>query len=196
VNQTESLAAFQCGEAFAQQGIPGTTYTTTYAVQGEQGWNAGGYENYATCVAHHREDKGFKGRIGNPDGPKVPKPVTMNLSSLQLRDNAPVGLCLQHEPTDQNSKASIVRCELPHWGELLGYPELVSFRDRYPGVDALKAASDVQCVKLFNRRSPKAKGFTLWYVYPGREWWDEPGSPKYSYCVLLRADEKPFKGKP
>lgn len=195
-NQTLALASFQCGEAFAQQGIAGDKYTTTFAVGGRQDWNSNGYENYTTCVAHHRDDEEFKGRIGKPDSPKVPKPVTMNLSSLQIRDNAPVGLCLQHEPTDENSKASIVRCELSHWGELLGYPELVQYRDRNPGADTLKTASDAQCVNLFNRRSPGAKGFTKWYVYPGPTWWDEPDSAKYSYCVLVRDDGKPFKGKP
>jgi hypothetical protein len=196
-NQTDALASFQCGEAFVQQGIPADKYTTSYAVADQAGWNKDGYENYTTCVAHDRDDKGFKGRIGHPESPKVPKPVSMNLTSVNLKYNAPVGLCLQAKPTDQNSKAMVVRCELPHWGELLGYPDLVWFRTQYPGSDAVKAASDVECVRLFNHRKPGAKGFTKWFVYPGKEWWDEEEtSSKYSYCVLTRADAKPFKGKP
>ncbi len=199
-DQAEALASFLCGEALAQQGIPADKYTTSHALEDEDGWNTlgvvGRYENYTTCVAHQKNNKTFDERIGHPDKPKVPKPVTMKLAELRIRDNAPIGLCLQSAPTEKSSQAPIVRCEVPHWGELLGYTVMAAAGSEYPGDDAVKSSNNSMCVNLFNQRHPKAPGLRHWSVYPGPGWWEEDTPVKYGYCVMLRTDEKPFKGKP
>jgi hypothetical protein len=199
-DQTEALASFLCGEAFAQQGIPADKYITSHAVKDEAGWTkaakSGDYENYTTCVAHQRDGKDFKDRIGHPDSPKVPKPVTMGLAELEIRNNAPTGLCLQSPPTEKNSLAPIVRCEVPHWGELLGYTVMTATGSDYPGDEDVKASTNTLCVNMFNQRHPKAPGLSHWSVYPGPGWWEQDTPVKYGYCVMQRTDGKPFRGKP
>ena len=199
-DQTEALASFQCGEALAQQGISADKYTISRAVRGGNGWNdaggSGGYQNYTTCVAHQKDGKKFKGRIGHPDKPKVPKPVTMGVAELELRHNAPIGLCLQSPPTEKNSLAPVVRCEVPHWGELLGYTVMTATGSEYPGDENVKASANTLCVNMFNQRHPKAPGLSHWSVYPGPGWWEQDAPIKYGYCVMQRTDGKPFKGKP
>jgi hypothetical protein len=197
--QANALAAFQCGEKLAQQGLLRDEYTVEQIVAPGQYWNTGKdsknkYENYAACIVRRTDgqeiSEGSKVKENMPTEPKV---VPMSLFSTDIAANAPIGTCIE---TDQGAASAagqvpVVRCEARHWGQVFGYPVIYKPGEKWPGDNAVLARAKKACSKLI----PSLAGYTTAVGWPDRTWWKDPKQAIYTYCVVHRADNASFEGR-
>lgn len=196
--QATALANFLCGEALVQQHLNPSEYDVTAIHAPAQYWNTGKsqskYENYASCVIHRHDgvEIGSAG-VARPDLPNVPKPVAMDLFATNIAQNAPVGACVRNPIGSRlTGKVAIVRCTEWHWAQIFGYPTLYRAGQPWPGDNAVIAQAGKACA----RGIPSLPGFATWAGPPDSTWWKDPKQVKYAFCLVHRADNKPFKGGP
>ncbi|MGZ0148214.1 hypothetical protein ACXJJ3_14170 [Kribbella sp. WER1] len=194
--QANALAYFACGEAVAQQHLDHSGFTVQAFYAGAKDWNDGkhatSYENYATCVIHHEDGEPMvAGAAARPDAPKTSQPVLMSLFARDRAQNAPVGTCVQKLPAgDASVDVGIVRCTEWHWAQIVSYPTIYPAGTPWPGDDAVVARARKTC----SRGIPGRPGFATTPGSPDHSWWSEPKQVMYAYCLVHRADDKPFKG--
>ncbi|HET6742528.1 MAG TPA: septum formation family protein [Kribbella sp.] len=194
--QANALAYFRCGEALTQQHLTNAGYTVNAIYAGAKDWNNGknntAYENYAACVVHRTDGIVLTaGGVTKPDAPKKPAAVPMALFARNISQNAPIGTCVQNRPDGQlTGTVAIVSCSEWHWAQIFGYPTIYAAGTRWPGDEAVIA----QAQKVCKQGIPRLPGFTTWSGSPDHSWWSDPKQVKYAYCLVHRADDKPFKG--
>lgn len=197
-DQTVALASFECGLLLAGQQLPGNEFTTTLTYPDRASWNTGGkeFQNYATCLLHRAD--------GSPmDRPHRNEPIAryrdmavpMDIYNIAIADNAPVGTCVRDRPADGSdlSNLPVVRCENPHWAEILGYPWVFESGSSWPGDDAVQAAATEACRKVPGATSLHAE-LSLTLYWPARAWWDDPDRRIYAVCLAHRPDDQMFSG--
>ncbi|WP_432888976.1 septum formation family protein [Kribbella sp. CA-245084] len=194
--QTTALANFLCGEALVQHELSETEYVVNAINASAQFWNTGKnsskYENYAACVMHRHDGANIPAiDAPRPNKPTGPKPVSMSLFTTNIAQNAPVGTCVRDAIGDRlTDTVKIVRCSEWHWAQIVGYPTIYKPGQPWPGDNAVIAAAQKACA----RQIPSLRGFTSWAGSPDSSWWKDPKQTKYAYCLVYRADDKPFKG--
>ncbi|MER7243903.1 septum formation family protein [Kribbella sp. NPDC000426] len=193
--QTTALANFFCGEALVQQGFNETEYVANAITAPAEFWNTGKnsskYENYAACVMHRHDSDIPAIEAPRPDKQTGAKPVSMSLFTTSVAQNAPVGTCVRDAIGDRlTDTVKIVRCSEWHWAQIVGYPTIYTPGQRWPGDNAVIDAAQKACA----RQIPSLAGFSSWAGSPDSSWWKDPKQTKYAYCLVHRADDKPFKG--
>lgn len=192
--QANALAYFHCGEALVQQHLNNSGYSVNAIYAGAQDWNNGknstSYENYAACVIHRTDGIVLTaGGVTKPDAPKKPAAVPMAVFARNIGQNAPIGTCVQNRPGNRiTGNVAIVSCSEWHWAQISGYPTIYAAGKAWPGDTAVVA----QAAKACNHGVPR--GFAVWSGSPDHSWWSDPKQVKYAYCLVHRADDKPFKG--
>ncbi|GAA4529331.1 septum formation family protein [Amycolatopsis samaneae] len=197
-DQTPALARFECGFLLAQQGLPAGRYATDFAYPGQESWNSGGHkgENYATCVLHRIDDGALPARQLLNTGPKSSEiAVPMDLYGPAVSGNAPAGTCIESKVDDPTPPRNvpIVRCDRPHWAEILGYPVLYQPGSTWPGDNAVYAAASEACRKVAAERSLPAE-YRFDVRWPAKAWWDNPKATLYAGCTARRTDDRTFTG--
>jgi hypothetical protein len=197
-DQTAALAQFDCLSLVAGLGLSHDVYTGSYTIPGQDYWNSGGrpFGNYATCVVRRIDGKQLPGeQIVNPYRKPADVPTPMNMYTTYIASNPPVGTCVQNKPADNASLVDvpIVRCDRPHWAQILGYPVLYQPSAPWPGDDTVYAAADAACRGLVNSLTASGQ-YTYHVTWPGKNWWDGAKAPIYAICTDSRSDDKPFTG--
>lgn len=194
--QANALAYFKCGEALVQQQLNHSGFAVRAFYGGAKDWNNGknqtAYENYATCVVYHDDGEPIPaGAVARPDAPKAQVPVEMPVFATDVARNAPVGTCVRDPLTPGGTTdVQIVSCTQWHWAQIFGYPKIFPAGGNWPGDPAVTLAASRACA----RGIPGLPGFATWVGSPNSNWWSDAKQVKYAYCLVHRADSKPFKG--
>ncbi|MFY1693071.1 septum formation family protein [Plantactinospora sp. WMMB782] len=192
------LARFSCGEQANHFGLTsGSTYTTEVILPDRDVIHSSdSASNYATCLVM-RTDVERWSFLAASQQTGAQRPVQRPLTSQKGRDhNAPVGYCVRgrQEPDRAENVWPIVRCDEPHWAEILGYEIL-----RWPPPDG--ATLRTQLVEEANRTCRKLATELqvpdTYSVLPVvSEWWTEQSQERmYAACVAHREDHQPFYGR-
>jgi hypothetical protein len=200
-DQTFSLARFECARMLAAQGLLTDRYTVEVAWPDGWRWNDGArkqFENYATCAVRRSDDQLLPAtRLVDPgEPPRDDVVVRMDIFSLRIETNAPVGTCVQEGGTAGPLDAHdlpIVPCAQPHWAEILGYPQLYVPGSPWPGDDAVRIASSSACQDLATRRGLPVD-FTVHTIWPTREWLGTYTPRIYATCLAYQAGDATFTG--
>ncbi|WP_242606576.1 septum formation family protein [Protofrankia symbiont of Coriaria ruscifolia] len=196
--QAEALTRFECGLLLAQQGLPVDQFTTSIFLAPRESWNEGGrrYENYGTCVVHRIDDQPLpRKQLTDPNRKPQDVSVQMDLYSSAISTNPPVGSCVATKQSVDTSihAVPVVRCDRPHWAEVLGYPVLYEPDTPWPGDNVVYAAAEAACRKVAANRSLPAN-FRFNVNWPARDWWQDPKKRIYAVCLASRADGQQFTG--
>lgn len=196
-DQVEALATFNCAWLREQQGLSAKTYTTSNHVPDRHSWSAGSpRENYATCGVHRIDGDPLPERkLVDPDRKTEDVSVRMDAYSTTISRNPPVGTCVESKRTWTRSihDVPIVRCDRPHWAEVLGYPTLYEPGSSWPGNDAVYAKAEAACGKVA-KQIPLGQNFEFSVNWPAKDWWDDSNQPIYAVCTAHRSDNQKFTG--
>ncbi|MFD3522623.1 septum formation family protein [Streptomyces sp. NPDC058653] len=199
-DQAVALARFRCELRLARLGDEGEGLAVSYTVPPKEVWNTGvgsplGAE-YTTCVVHRADN----GAMTEED--RVPlnitgggAPALMDTFSQFVRDNAPVGSCVQTKKdlSAESIDLPIVPCEELHWAEIIGYPVLYEADStHWPGNEVVYARAKAACEDL-TKDSPSAS-MRLHVVYPAQDWWSGLDSPIYAMCAMSYPGDNSFGG--
>lgn len=194
-DQITALARFECGLLLDQQGLSTHQYATALAYPDDEYWNTdgSGFENYATCLVHRIDGEPIERALRTDPVTKVEEGlVPMDVyGGGPVADKAPVGVCVRHRSGSGSPPrvVMVVRCDQPHWAEIIGYPELYEPGSEWPGDDAVYAAALAACEKV-----ALPPGLTLDVHWPAEDWWDDSEQPIYAACLAHRADNQTITG--
>ncbi|MGI5151985.1 hypothetical protein ACQEVC_37425 [Plantactinospora sp. CA-294935] len=196
------LARFSCGEQANHFGLSAGSGYTTDVVLPAPGviTQADSPSNYATCLVMRTDVERWSFRAASQQtGAQlaVPRPLT----SREGRDhNAPAGYCveLKQEHDGVDNVWPIVRCDGPHWAEILGY-EILAWPPPGASLTAdttrarLVQEADRTCRRMANElRVPDTFSIS---AIPS-EWWTEQSQERmYAACLAHRKDHQPFDGR-
>ncbi|MCU1685294.1 MAG: hypothetical protein JWQ81_6033 [Amycolatopsis sp.] len=197
-DQTAALAQFECLSLVSGLGLSHDLYTGAFNIPASVSWNSGGrpFENYTPCVVHRIDGKQLPGeQLVDPYRKPANLPTPMDMFARDISSDPPVGACVQTKQVDGVSPVGvpIVRCDQPHWAQILGYPALYQPDAPWPGAAAVTAAADAACQGLAN--SVTSSGHYTYHVTsPDHGWWVHPQAPIYAICTMSQSDDKPFTG--
>ncbi|GAA3758529.1 hypothetical protein GCM10022225_49900 [Plantactinospora mayteni] len=194
------LARFSCGEQAIRFGLAPDLYTTEVILPAPDVVRSDSAANYATCLVLRADGERWSFLAASRQTGAllaVLRPVT----SREGRDhNAPAGYCveLKQEHDGADNVWPIVRCDNPHWAEILGY-QMLSWPP--PGArlteeatrSRLLAEARRACGELATQlRVPST--FAVSAILS--EWWSEQSQERmYAACVAHRKDHQPFDGR-
>lgn len=190
VEQAVALSRFRCQLVLARLGAEGEGLVVTYTVPGKEAWELavrsrlGG--EYTTCVVHRADNEAMTEEDRVPlNVAEADEPVLMDTFSQFVRENAPVGSCVQSKKdlSAESVGLPIVPCEELHWAEIVGYPVLYEVDDRppWPGNEAVYARAEAACEDLTKGVSSTMR---LHVVYPAQDWWTGLSTPIYAMCAV------------
>lgn len=200
VDQAVALSRFRCELVLARLGTEGEGLAVKNTVPGEEAWGLpvrsplGG--EYTTCVVHRADN----GTMTEED--RVPanftegdQPALMDTFSPFIRDNAPVGSCVQTKKdlSAESVDLPIVPCEELHWAEIVGYPVLWTDEElpAWPGNEAVYARARGACEDL-TKGVPNTMQRHV--VYPAQDWWSGLDTPIYAVCAVSYMGDSSFGG--
>ncbi|GAB2713643.1 hypothetical protein GCM10027089_41990 [Nocardia thraciensis] len=126
------------------------------------------------------------------------EPETATVWAEHASANAAVGRCIGAE-TDWSATKTTVRvadCGRPHWGEVLGYPQLASSPSPYPGDDQVVALARFECGLRLSAQGLSAAVFESSRIDPDARVWNTGAThfENYATCVVHRRDDAPISG--
>ncbi|TDC40628.1 hypothetical protein E1211_00520 [Micromonospora sp. 15K316] len=192
VEEVSRLATFLCAEKLAQFSLSPQTYDVEVIYTGQIDWDAQDPDpNYATCAARRVDDKRWKGQAMGAGSGNAQLAASMPLTSREgILENPPIGSCVEvvQPEAKWDEKLPIVRCDQPHWAQILGYRQVTG-----PWSDeaAVAQAANLVCLGLANSQQVP-DGYTVTAAWP--PWWNEPASPVHVACLAHRDDDQPFSG--
>ncbi|TDD54114.1 hypothetical protein E1286_06330 [Nonomuraea terrae] len=195
-DQVQAMAAFECSRLQARQDLPFEEYRIHYFVPREADWNEGEgrFENYTPCVVSRHDDKPLSGAhvADPPPRPESEAVVPMSVHTAQIKQNPPVGSCVQDQESWGADKRDIpiVDCELPHWAEIVAYPKLFEKSQPWPGEDKVQDAAEAAC----EASTRVDEGYRFHISPPGKGWWDDKDAEIYAVCLVSQADDSTFSG--
>ncbi|MFC4009982.1 septum formation family protein [Nonomuraea purpurea] len=199
-DQVQSTAMFECARLQARQDLIFEEYTTHYLLPSKEAWNDGDgrFENYAPCVLIPRNGNQIRGKhvVDPPPKPEDAAVVPMGLYGKQRKLDPPVGSCVKDKKRwgPEPNNVPIVRCELPHWAEIVGYPKLFDKSQPWPGDDKVWDAAKAACAKT-SADLKAGKDHRIHINWPSKDWWgDNKETELYAVCLVSRADNKTFSG--
>ncbi|MEO3922265.1 hypothetical protein ABGB07_00060 [Micromonosporaceae bacterium B7E4] len=197
------LARFSCGEQALHFGLSQSPdlYAIEVVLPAPDIVNSSeSVSNYATCLVVRADGKRWSFLAASQQtGAQlaVPRPVT----SRQGRDhNAPAGYCveLKQEPDGADNVWPIVRCDNPHWAEILGY-QVLAWPPPGPrlGEDAARTRLAEEAGRACQQLASQLRVPSTFSVTPIRsDWWTEQSDERmYAACVAHRKDHQPFDGR-
>ncbi|MGX7672318.1 hypothetical protein [Plantactinospora sp. DSM 117369] len=195
------LARFSCGEQAIHFGLSSDPYTTEVVLPApDVVVSPDSVSNYATCLVVRADGERWSFLAASQQtGAQlaVPRPVT----SRQGRDhNAPAGYCveLKQEPDGADNVWPIVRCDNPHWAEILGYQAL-NWPPPGPRLteDAARVRLAEEAGRACQQLASQLRVPSTFTVTPVRsDWWTEQSQQRmYAACVAHRKDDQPFDGR-
>ncbi|WP_158609333.1 septum formation family protein [Micromonospora musae] len=189
--EVSRLARFLCAEKLAQFSLPAQTYDPEVIYPGQSDWEASDPEaNYATCAARRSNETRWNGQATAASSRNVEVPAMLPLTSHQGSfSNPPAGTCLAApQPLAKwDEKMPVVRCDQPHWAQILGYPPVTG---PWSDESEVRAEADAACSSLAN--SQPSDKYTVTAAWP--PWWNGRGAPPPDYVVCLghRVDDQLF----
>ncbi|AVT32914.1 hypothetical protein C6361_29475 [Plantactinospora sp. BC1] len=195
------LARFSCAEQAIHFGLSPDRYATEVVLPAPNVvLSSESISNYATCLVLRADGERWSFLAASRQtGAQlaVPRPVT----SRQGRDhNAPAGYCveLKQEPDGADNVWPIVRCDNPHWAEILGY-QILTWPPPGPQLhgDATRTRLAEEAARACQRLASQLQVPGTFAVTPVRsDWWSEQSRERmYAACVAHRKDHQPFDGR-
>ncbi|GAB3976689.1 hypothetical protein V1634_27595 [Plantactinospora veratri] len=196
------LARFSCGEQANHFGLSASSRYTTDVILPAPDiiMRADSPSNYATCLVRRTDVERWSFRAAvRQTGAQLPVPRP--LTSREGRDhNAPAGYCVEHrqEHDGADNVWPIVRCDNPHWAEILGYQRLA-----WPPPGA-RPTADTTRERLVQEAGRACRQLASELRVPDTfsisaipsEWWTEQSQERmYAACVAHRKDHQPFDGR-
>lgn len=193
VEEVGRLAAFLCAEQLALFSLPPQTYEPEVIYSGLTDWDAQDPDaNYATCAARRVDDQRWKGQAmgGNPSHAQLAASMPLMSREGSLA-NPPIGTCVElaQPSAEWDEKLPIVRCDQPHWAQILGYPPVTG---PWPDEDAVAVTAKAACSSVASSQQLSDE-YTMTAAWP--PWWNDSNPPDYVACLVHRDDDQPFSGE-